>query len=109
MPAIQFCSLAPVLNAAIALLTVATIGLLRRLIFHPLAKFPGPKLAGATWWYMMYYEVFKDGAFIEHLNELHAQYGLCLSCIGCANILSYAASSVGPVVRIGPNEVNMSR
>ena len=96
-------------NVLTALTGVTVIVLLKRLVFHPLARFPGPKLAAATWWYMTYYEVFKDGAFIEHLNELHAQYGLCLSCIGYANILSYAASSVGPVVRIGPNEVNISR
>ncbi|RPD56953.1 cytochrome P450 [Lentinus tigrinus ALCF2SS1-7] len=60
--------------------------LLQRLFLHPLSRFPGPKVAAATWWYMTYYEVFKDGAMIEHLNDLHARYG--------------------PVVRISPNQLH---
>ncbi|KAI0698075.1 cytochrome P450 [Cerioporus squamosus] len=64
-----------VLWAATVLCAVAAVSvLLRRLFFHPLSRFPGPKLAAATWWYMTYYEVFKDGAFIDHLNYLHAHY-----------------------------------
>ncbi|KAH9930542.1 cytochrome P450 [Epithele typhae] len=55
-----------------------------RLFLHPLARFPGPKLAAATWWYMTYYEVFKGGAFVDHLWVVHERYG--------------------PVVRVGPNQ-----
>ena len=53
---------------------VLSLGLYR-VLFHPLARFPGPKLAGATYWYSTYYEVWKDGAFVEHLEELHKLYG----------------------------------
>ena len=60
---------------AAALAAVAACVLLQRLFLHPLARFPGPKLAAVTWWYMTYYEVFKDGAMVEHLDHLHARYG----------------------------------
>ena len=66
-------------NVLTALTGVTVIVLLKRLVFHPLARFPGPKLAAATWWYMTYYEVFKDGAFVDHLEELHKKYGASCS------------------------------
>jgi hypothetical protein len=48
---------------------------LYRLFFHPLARYPGPKLAAATNWYEFYYEVIKAGAFTHHIQTLHKQYG----------------------------------
>lgn len=45
--------------------------------FHPLAHFPGPRLAAATSWYQCWYEVFKFGEFVHKLEELHEQYGAC--------------------------------
>jgi hypothetical protein len=47
-----------------------------RLTFHPLARFPGPRLAGASYWYEYYYDVSKKGKFIWKIMELHQQYGL---------------------------------
>lgn len=68
------------LGAVALLLAVSIVGLfVQRLVFHSLARFPGPKLAAATWWYMVYYETFKDGAFVEHLRTLHARYGKSMS------------------------------
>jgi len=46
-----------------------------RLVFSPLAKFPGPKLAAATSWYEFYYNVIKGGQFTFHLQSLHDKYG----------------------------------
>ncbi|TFK86651.1 cytochrome P450 [Polyporus arcularius HHB13444] len=60
----------------------------QRLYFHRLSRFPGPRLAAATWWYMTYYEVWLNGGLVEHLEVLHANYG--------------------PVVRIGPNQLHFS-
>ncbi|KIX08918.1 uncharacterized protein Z518_03575 [Rhinocladiella mackenziei CBS 650.93] len=59
-----------------------------RLLFHPLARFPGPKLAGISYWYEYYYDVSKKGRFIWKIMELHERYG--------------------PVVRINPNELHFN-
>lgn len=50
-------------------------GLVYRFYFHPLAKFPGPKLAIATYWYERYYDVIRGGQFTFKLRELHKKYG----------------------------------
>ena len=46
-----------------------------RLFFHPLATFPGPKLAAITVLYEAYYDVWKGGKYIFKLKELHQIYG----------------------------------
>lgn len=47
-----------------------------RLYFHPLSRFPGPKLAAATLWYEFYYEVIQEGQFTFKIRDLHKQYGM---------------------------------
>ncbi|KAF1814179.1 cytochrome P450, variant [Eremomyces bilateralis CBS 781.70] len=58
-----------------------------RLHLHPLAKFPGPKLAALSKWYEFHYEVVQRGQFSRHISELHEKYG--------------------PVVRITPHELHV--
>ena len=42
---------------------------------HPLAKYPGPKLAAASYWYEYYYDVTMKGRYIWKIMDLHEQYG----------------------------------
>lgn len=46
-----------------------------RLFFHPLAKFPGPRLAAITRYYEAYYDVWKGGMYIFKIKEMHGKYG----------------------------------
>ncbi|KAG7094568.1 hypothetical protein E1B28_005396 [Marasmius oreades] len=76
--------------------TVALSLLLTRLVtlvvyrwfFHPLRKFPGPWLASVTKYYRGYYEIFRDGGWLDQLEVLHQRYG--------------------PVVRVAPSELHFS-
>lgn len=54
-------------------------GAIYRLYFHPLAKFPGPKVAALTGWYEAYHDMYRRGMFIWKIQEMHEKYGmLCL-------------------------------
>jgi hypothetical protein len=57
-----------------------------RLTFHPLARFPGPKLAAATTLYNAYYDILTPG-LIKRLPDMHKKYG--------------------PIIRIQPNELHI--
>lgn len=46
-----------------------------RLYAHPLAGFPGPRLAAATFLYEFYYDVVKSGMYIWEIERMHEQYG----------------------------------
>ncbi|KAL9597628.1 MAG: hypothetical protein Q9219_005011 [cf. Caloplaca sp. 3 TL-2023] len=60
---------------------------LYRLYLSPLAKFPGPKLAAATFLYEGYHDVIRRGKYTFKIRDLHAKYG--------------------PIVRINPNELHI--
>ncbi|KAI1371157.1 benzoate 4-monooxygenase cytochrome P450 [Hypoxylon crocopeplum] len=60
-----------------------------RITFHPLAKFPGPKLAGATFWYEFYYDIWPiQYRYMWKIEELHQKYG--------------------PIVRINPIHIHIN-
>ena len=56
-----------------------------RISLHPLAKYPGPKLAGASYWYEYYYDVTKKGNYIFKIMDLHKQYGEFVIPVGAPN------------------------
>ncbi|KAJ5108360.1 hypothetical protein N7456_005035 [Penicillium angulare] len=58
-----------------------------RLHFHPLSKFPGPKLASLSGLYEIYFTAWGAGSFEEEIDRMHQIYG--------------------PVVRITPDEVHV--
>jgi hypothetical protein len=69
----------PLGNASLAALAAWILyllfGAIYRLYFHPLAKFPGPKLAALSGWYEFYHDVVQHGLFIWKIQELHDKYG----------------------------------
>ena len=59
------------------LLLVVSLGTLaiRQIFYHPLSKFPGPRLAALTPLYKTYYEVFRGGELLRRIQELHNMHG----------------------------------
>lgn len=59
--------------AAVALYSVSLV--IYRLCLHPLARFPGPKIAAATGWYEFYHDVIRGGMYIHEVQKMHREYG----------------------------------
>jgi hypothetical protein len=47
-----------------------------RLYLHPLARFPGPKLAACSRWYEFFYDVVLRGQFTFQIQRMHKKYGM---------------------------------
>ncbi|PVH70738.1 cytochrome P450 [Cadophora sp. DSE1049] len=75
-----------VASSLLLIVCSGVIGLPRRLLFSPLAKIPGPKIAAVTWFWLWYWDIQEESAPV--VRELHKQ--------------------LGPIVRIGPNEVSIN-
>lgn len=60
--------------ALLALYCIAKI--IYRLYFHPLAKFPGPRIAAATHLYEVYWDYFRKGQYIFQIERMHQKYGM---------------------------------
>lgn len=55
---------------------IYVIGLyIYRMYFDALSHIPGPKIAAATLWYELYYDVVLKGRYTFKIKELHEQYG----------------------------------
>jgi hypothetical protein len=93
------------LSAAIIGYILCVLGIsLYRVFFHPLSKYPGPKLAAATVWYQAYYDVWMGGELAHQVKKLHKKYGKLLENLSLAFKLTHGE---GQIVRVGPNEVTI--
>ena len=84
---------------------------LYRLLFHPLSKIPGPKLAAISRLYDFYYDCILGGKFAFKIEDLHNKYGKSETNIPHSNwskvVEGLPKSGAGSIVRIGPNEVHI--
>lgn len=71
-------------------------GIIYRLYFHPLSKFPGPKLAAITHLYEFYYNLVQNGMFMWEVEKMHEKYGTSIVILvllhkprGGGGLLSY--------------------
>ena len=61
---------------AAALIVPILAKIVYRLTFHPLAAFPGPKLAAVTNLYGAFYDLSSSSSsYVKELPALHAKYG----------------------------------
>ncbi|KZF24030.1 cytochrome P450 [Xylona heveae TC161] len=70
-------------------LSIALCPIIYNVFFHPLRRFPGPRMAGATSWWKAYKEVFQQETLAQLLFDLHRKHG--------------------DIVRIGPNELHFGK
>ncbi|KAI5831877.1 cytochrome P450 [Schizophyllum commune Tattone D] len=84
---ISACLRASMLNTVYLATLALSIAVYRLSPFHPLAAYPGPRLAAQTKWWMVHRILLKGGRHLE-LQQCHRRYGHW--------------------VRIGPNELSIN-
>lgn len=57
-------------------LTFMSCQAIYRLYFHPLRRFPGPRLAAMTTLHKFYFKIIRDGDWIFEIQRLHKIYGI---------------------------------
>lgn len=63
--------------AALAFSLYQTALVIYRLYFHPLARFPGPKVAAASRWWECIQDLFagQGGDYMNQVERMHEDYG----------------------------------
>ena len=62
-------------TAAIGLLLYALVRVIYNVYFHPLSRFPGPRGAACTGWWLAYMELGRGISLSTLRSELHQKYG----------------------------------
>jgi len=75
MDALQLIRSITLQQVAVALATYLLTLAFYRLFIHPLARFPGPKLAALTRYVEGYYDVICGGQYTWKIAEMHKKYG----------------------------------
>jgi hypothetical protein len=84
MQAFENGDVSAVIPAALATVIAYTVYIIvYNVYFHPLAKFPGPSLAGTTTYWKAYIECIANRSFCHELVDLHARYGEFIRCSAC--------------------------
>ncbi|KAH9998260.1 hypothetical protein BJV77DRAFT_742201 [Russula vinacea] len=78
-----------ILITAVGLLFYALVRVIYNVFFHPLSRFPGPRGAACTRWWLAYKELGRGVSLSTLRAELHQKYG--------------------DIIRIAPNELHFSR
>jgi len=58
-----------------ALVGYTLVDLIYNVFFHPLAKFPGPWWAGASYLSEFYFDAIKGGLYFKEVEKMHERYG----------------------------------
>jgi len=78
-----------------------------RLVLHPLAGVPGPKLAAVSTLSEIYYDLVRKGQLPWPLKRLYGRYGRYLVIYRLGTPPARGARE-GPITHNGPNEVHIS-
>ena len=90
-------------TVVLALWVVSTI--IYRYALHPLAAFPGPRLAAITYWYEFYYDIGLGRQYTYKLRELNQEYGRARR--DQVHSFSINVKHLGPILRINPDEIHI--
>jgi len=68
------------LSTAYLLVILWVVGYIAKSLYnispwHPLAKFPGPRIAAATFLYEAYYDWILEGRYTHEIRAMHKKYG----------------------------------
>ena len=69
------------LTTSLGLLFYGLVLVIYNVYFHPLSRFPGPRGAGCTKWWLAYMQLGRGVSLSTLRAELHQKYGT-VTCLG---------------------------